>query len=118
MQTKDLQIGDWVVVDNNPLQIAALGTTKAGFADSKNEMFYHYYDVLQPVRLTTKILKKNGAYNTEKKSEFWRLRLGTRMVYGEELFFGNIFGRFVYMKYVHELQHVLRLCGIETDINL
>ena len=134
MQTKDLMIGDWVVVDNTPLQIAALGTTKAGFADSKNELFYHYYDVLQPIPLTAEILEKNG-FNVQKivsktfrnGCNLWTYADGECSVYiyengviwwleaGLENYAGKIE---MPISDVHELQHALRLFGIKKDINL
>lgn len=58
MKTNELMIGDIVAVNNTPLRIAALGTIKAGFADSKGELFYHYYDNIEPILLTKDILNQ------------------------------------------------------------
>ena len=60
MKTNELMIGDIVSVNNTPLKIAALGTAKAGFIDAKGEMFYHYYNTLKPIALTSEILDNNG----------------------------------------------------------
>lgn len=60
MKANELMIGDKVTVNKTPLKIADLGIVKAGFFDSKGKMFYHYYDNIEPIPLTTEILKKNG----------------------------------------------------------
>ena len=71
MKGSELMIGDIVAVNNTPLQIAALGTAKAGFIDAKGEMFYHYYDNIAPIPLTAEILKKNGEFGkTSKRLSF------------------------------------------------
>ena len=115
MQTKDLMIGDWVVVDNTP-----------GFADSKNELFYHYYDVLQPVRLSVEILQQNkfcdkygvvcGVNCPEDKDCLLEISVGRNECAYWTINWNEY--KILKLQYVHELQHALRLCGIEKNINL
>ena len=116
-------IGDWVEVSNTALQIAALGTIKAGFADSKNELFYHYYDVLQPIPLTIEILLKNGYKETAEgvSTHYWIDDYDdpVMVLYSLDKFYLEyIEWTHIELKYVHELQHALRLCGIEKEIKL
>ena len=127
MYADELMIGDWVVVNNTPLQIAALGTIKAGFADSKNDLFYHYYDVLRPIPLTSVILSQSGfaGFRRRDKEGMQYTEFATNGLRIDQLA-DNVFvwicpttdSGILTIQYVHELQHVLRLCGIETDINL
>lgn len=137
MKGSELMIGDIVAVNNTPLQIAALGTAKAGFLNAKGEMFYHYYDNIEPIQLTKDILNKNFDFHTipsdgiHSKDEFWLLvekpkrvwlqqyatsvfvQIDTKDEYGCEC-------RLLQIKvlHVHELQHALRLCGIDKEIEL
>jgi hypothetical protein len=122
MKGNELMIGDIVAVNNTPLQIAALGTAKAGFVDAKGEMFYHYYDNIVPIPLTREILKANG-FNIEVApyTPNWiRCILNPNFFLEDRLkgfyhFNGNNLAK---MLYVHELQHALKLCGIEKVIEL
>lgn len=122
MKAQDLMIGDIVAVNNTPLRIAALGTAKTGFIDAKGEMFYHYYDNIEPIPLTSEILEKNEFRNS---LDEWHLFQGclqtnfTLKSYDDTnevllpLFNGNM-----QIIYVHELQHALKLCGIDKNIEL
>lgn len=134
MKGSELMIGDLVAVSNTPLQIAALGTVKAGFLDAKGEMFYHYYDNIEPIPLTAEILEKNGwienpdipravIYYTQKfkdGDDGWLWDFDVRIdcdPYGDYHLMHNGVS-FCYVNYVHALQHVLKLCGIDKEIEL
>ena len=81
--------------------------------------------ILRPIILTEEILKKNGFYGEvylwinagdEKTLEYYPFEHRLSLWYGGEknqeiLFKGHCF-------YVHELQHALKLCGIEKEIIL
>lgn len=131
MKAQDLMIGDFVAVNNTPLRIAALGTAKAGFIDAKGEMFYHYYDNIEPISLTCEILEKNGWWLGDAEHHLESLNVTIKLDY----YFGNDFTiRYdsdnklliergydngeMELQYVHELQHAMRLQGIEKQINL
>lgn len=104
MDCKDLMVGDWVIC--NHYQDKPF-TKQFGVADfAKGE-----YEFCEPIPLTEGILVKNG----------WRKHI---MLYKNE-WYGNIglfeeHGKFYYMdlkiEYVHQLQHLLRLCGIEKEL--
>lgn len=140
MKAQDFMIGDIVAVNNTPLRIAALGTAKAGFIDAKGEMFYHYYDNIEPIPLTTEILEKNGfelqkqdftsekLYKLKYESLYVetyssdidpRFRVGCSI--GDYIHFNirsRILMSFCTIHYVHELQRALKLCGIDKNIEL
>lgn len=126
MKANELMVGDIIAVNNTPLQIAALGTVKAGFIDAKGEMFYHYYDNIAPIPLTRDILEKNGWKYNEIIDE-----LGVERYYTNEkaemdihiqehgvLEIRVVDSRNIILKYVHELQHALKLYGINKTIKL
>ena len=123
VKKEELMIGDYVSVSGTPLKIAALGTVKAGFLDGKGEMFYHSYDSIAPIQLTDEILEKNG-FRFDKSIYIWQMDESEFAIeYGHEPFedednymFVWIANSIVPLRHVHEVQHALRLCGIERRI--
>lgn len=118
-------IGDYVLVSGTPLQIAALGTVKAGFLDGKGEMFYHSYDSIVPIQLTAEILEKTG-FRFDKSIYRWQMDESEFAIeYGHEPFedednymFVWISNSIVPLRHVHEVQHALRLCGINKEVEI
>ena len=117
MKANELMIGDWVLVSNTPLKIAALGTIKAGFMDAKGEMFYQYYDNIEPIPLTAEILEKNF-----QKDRMWvdgYTIADSITIYNTGEGYWTIgYLELIELRYVHELQHTLKLCGIDKEIKL
>ena len=87
---------------------------------------------IQPIPLTAEILRKNGFILKpdgwlwckeggidDKNYIFIQFRKGCDEVRLVELNFVNkVLAKYEQIHYVHELQHALRLCGIEKDIQL
>ena len=123
MEAKELMIGDWVLIGNNHIRVTSLQEGKD-------------YVEAQPIPLTAEILEKNGFEKSNQISD-------TPPYYMDEE--GNIYYSFeqngvnhfwgwwqpdnvfeiptnamgwINIKYVHELQHALRLCGIDKEIVL
>lgn len=121
MDAKDLMIGDWVLCpDNMQRQVRYLQVRPSviGIGGSSYDE-----DEIQPIPLTPEILEKNGFELQRDKSE-----LGTLDTYwlGSELGAFRIhrlnngdyqFG-LAKIKFVHQLQHALRLCGISKNIEI
>lgn len=121
MNVRDLNILDWVLWDTTPCQVTAIGcdyieTTKCGITLVESHL-------LNPIHLTPEILEKNGFELQRDKSE-----IGTLDTYwlGSELGAFRIhrlnngdyqFG-LAKIKFVHQLQHALRLCGIDKEIKV
>lgn len=133
MKAQELMIGDWVEYrftrwtekggvykDYQYVQISSIGKLyiKADndrVASADGEEFY-------PIPLTSEILEKNGW-----EHKWWWVHPSTRICFQEK-----ITGDFRVMpdtecdkrdwfatiKYVHELQHLYKLCGIEKDVVL
>lgn len=120
MKTDELSIGDWLQ-DNycyaHNVKIAAI--SKRSIREEKFEV-WRPFKFLTPIQITPEILEKNGftksnvfvewKYEEEGIYILWKpfpfLKIETENV---QL---NLSG----CEYVHELQHALRLCGIEKDI--
>ena len=133
MKAEDLMIGDWVIDGKNIAQITSItcdGIIETTFNESSN------IEVIEPIPLTTEILENNGF----KKFDFlhikgqyqwawWENTLISVTLWCRELNNDTKDGMMLKIEapnsslclkvnYIHELQHALRLCGIEKEIIL
>ena len=118
MKVEDLMIGDWYYWEADgkkyPLQVTK-DTFKLSDADISN---------FQSVLLTTETLEKNGfkkhISNTRMFYHHDEYRLSYYLVNKHFTIYNQINGSLVQrvITYVHELQHVLKLCGINKEIKL
>lgn len=131
MKAKDLMIGDWFAFRGHPYRctasdIASLSECKEVGAPTD----------ISEIPITPEILEKNGfavgkyklPISDEEIDKFSLSEVGNEYV--REVFllpitmnctwsFSSVDGTCIpVIKYVHELQHALRLCGIEHDIIL
>lgn len=138
MKPTDLMLGDWVLINNIPHKIQAIDGIDAEIqADDElyyiGEDRYHSEDKVEGVPLTYEILKKNGFKETALKepnttnlvSKWWSkqgeiyikeyyLARSREITYvvggGHRMRIENI-----YM--VHQLQHALRICGLDELVD-
>ncbi len=94
MKAEELMIGDYVFVGDDKTPIKITHISKSGD-----------YSYLKPIPLTVEILEKNG---------FVKHLPEDNIVY----FTITINKKEIRIDYVHQLQHALRLCGIEKEIKL
>lgn len=135
MKANELMVGDWVQFtskqwlaeeDACPLKVTCVGEPKyPDFypyirIEGRNENYH--IDLFQPIPLTTEILEKNGfKYNPfstgfyECKTEDGNIAC-TKTDYWSFYINDNIIPN--HFHYVHELQHVLKLCGITLNIEV
>lgn len=130
ISTKDLMIGNWVKNDLGEIQQVV-----EIHDDEKIMLAYNDFysaDELEPIPLTAEILEKNKMREFEHRNpgqggnlikKWWHkdgsyyvslYRVGDKCTYTV----GNSITRVCGIKYIHQLQHVLRLCGIEHEITL
>lgn len=128
MKVEDIQIGDWV---QNPLgapyQVYKINGDGDGYygIHLKNkgaEARLEFYDI-HPIPLTSKILEKNGfIYQDEKVWGKKKEGITIELDFGKYATLDHkgfwCIGGNAEIHYVHELQHALRLCGIEKEIVL
>ena len=137
MKANELMIGDWVTFKDcqhenpMPIKIIAIGFQ----ADEEDDCLVQINgdracdiitidDEIVGIPLTAEILEKNGFEPTlapgervwkDNSQEVWLDNEGknywANIKNGEFYFEG-------YIEYIHELQHALRLCGIEKEIEL
>ena len=127
MKPEELMIGDWLLWDNTlPCIVTTIGcdyieTTKCGITLAESHL-------LQGVPLTPEILEQNGF--VKQAYDGWLIiennGRGT-IEYRTDYFDGMLrinytkkpFSKIsIKLKYVHELQHALRLCGIDKTIEV
>lgn len=128
MEAKELMIGDWVLYDPNVFiedeyePYKELYPTKIENGEEIDLAIEHCYS---PIPLTKEILEKNGFnfincvypafYLKGEGIELREREYTSEGLYELELIVCN---KIVYLHYVHELQHILRLCGINKEIEL
>ena len=104
MKATELQIGDRILYGDKPVKVLQL---------SENGK----YSRVKPIPLTTKILEKNGFWVLEKVdngAEEYIAYATDGLIFhynrGNDYYFPNTP---ISWKYVHQLQRVLRLCGLD-----
>lgn len=126
MKIQELSVGDWVfhlaeMQAGRILHIYRIGGIYSIGLDCADCVVVCGINDIAPIAITPKILKKNGWYNDKVDPNFfatdevyiynhngvWRLRPKS-----PELLI------VVDIKHVHELQHALRLLGVEKEIEL
>lgn len=121
MDCKDLMIGDWVVLKSNGVQpdtkirITEL-STDGGFVDDCDNFIG--YEELDPIPLTEEILVKNGwEEQTDGTNDFFVSRILPELWHyvGTDYYSYDIN---IKIQYVHQLQHLLRLAGVQKEIEL
>lgn len=120
MKTTELMINDWVLYREEVLKVTSLytkrGANEIGFGESEN--FWVDISNIEPIPLTSEILEKNG-WETEyfgRRQEWWLDKTKFPIVrYSAN---DTLQHNGIVLKYVHQLQHALRLLGIEKEIEL
>ena len=119
MKAKDLMCGDLVLINNTPHKIQAIDSIDAEIqADDElyyvGEDRYHSEDKIDGITITPEILEKNGW----KETEYWHEYEDGNTIIQYSL--SNIWGiineieiEHFKCEYVHQLQHLLRLCGLD-----
>lgn len=135
MKANELMIGDWVNTSDGISRVIYIAKYSGIYTDNTNigEKLYSLHEI-NPIPLTPEILEKNGF---EKQDYQWKYRDNSCMVIiciaplieidGEMIddnlanvmLHGALFDiDITFDGYVHELQHALKLCGIEKEIEL
>ena len=118
LSSKDLQIGDWILLvkENRPIRVDLLTISEIEDLESLGKVVEHFY---KPIKVTPKILEENGfecysdsAYNIVDNIIYsWR----DSTIYGiytTQGPYGHYYDNSIIvntLEYVHELQHFLKL---------
>lgn len=131
MKAKELMVGDYVMFDDSPCiieEISAKGWIHILDAVNKTRVALtsdYILGIIEPIPLTPEILEKNGL---EKIDEDVYKIAGDLFVLTYDFLYslcnsfdigyGNEYNLVTTIKYVHQLQHALRLLEIEQEIIL
>lgn len=126
--------GNYLSYNGQIIKVENITNKKVGYHAKDNECRMHYARLheCKPVPLTPEILEKNGFVLKpdgwlwckeegieDKNYIFIQFRKGCDEVRLVELNFVNkVLAKYEQIHYAHELQHALRLCGIEKEIIL
>lgn len=117
MKANELMIGDWVFFDGNPVKVAILGAAESclGLRAGEN-VFGQPFVMIDPIELTPEILEKNFRRDTTWTGAYY-LNDHVHIYYDKDDDLWTIqYMEIADLRYVHELQHALRLCGFEKEI--
>ena len=136
IKISDLSIGDWVRVDDFDKflikRVSAIDGTRNQIGIIKNNrggIYWYYEDEIEPIPLTPEILEKNGFvkknYDNGKMWDWWCDNVLVRKYADEDIYrFIVVFNSKHYTtmmvvgKHTHQLQHALRLAGVEKEIEV
>ena len=125
MKAKDLMIGDWLNTSQGIAKVIAIDKIGLTFMIDGGDFDIDSYDEeewFETIPLTSEILKKNGfeRFSTDYIlcGQPFRLSNPSTPDNYKDNYWLKVSEQAVNIKYVHELQHALRLCGIENEIEL
>lgn len=116
MKANELMIGDWVQFDNGiKSRVNCISPHQRYVAHTDNATWIRSYDELYPIPLTKDILLNNGFHDGGYK--IYYLDLGDdeypfRIQESKKGLIDAVCYKLTEFKYVHQLQHALRLCGL------
>lgn len=123
----DLMIGDWVNCNGANVKIISIGLfAQVGIMDSSNDIYSVFSKDLVPIPLTAEILQKNEFVKSKYGEMILDKEIGTSEIYlvlepsyDEAYYYWTVNSELIAkIESVHKLQHVLRLCGIDKNIEL
>lgn len=145
LKISDLSVGDWVKINDKPRKVSVIADTWDGKSDAlvgyirhewsngHKEVHYKSIEVVKPIPITAEILEKNG-WNSDGMYAFLRIDEHRHLEYYyhehrlRKYYCGvdewqnhakvNNVTFAVHCYSVHQLQHALRLAGVEKEINL
>ena len=127
MKANELMVGDWVrIVDDDTDEIyetkvagisGNLGNIYAPIPEYGETAYPFGEDCVEPIPLTSEILEKNLSYEQRNGYISWVKDVYCETCFDIEMLINSTIIEKEF-EYVHQLQHALRLCGIEEDIEL
>jgi len=129
MDCKDLMINDFVYVIRGYDKHLTIEKIKGVIADKDEPYPVTIFtgetvslNDIEPIELTEDILVKNGFDKDERSKYFHVYTLNIKGSYDFDICWSSVNG-FNYegdfmLTYVHQLQHLLRLCGVEKELTI
>lgn len=128
MKANELMIDDWVLWKDKPVQIARVSGVVYSFGHIDVTLAHcgngvletHDIKSISPIPLTPEIIEKNGFVDEMSNHAYRTDNYHVCYYCADARLSINKYGAIldVHCFYVHQLQHALRLCGIEKEIVL
>lgn len=125
MEAKELMIGDWVIcTEFGKRKIAQIETVEPMRVWLRGGKTYVPIEFIEPIPLTEEILERNGFVRCSGKGwqlnqlSTFRLQTSTSKDESTTTFWIRIADIWIHIMYVHQLQRVLRTCGIGDGFTL
>lgn len=131
IRVTDLMVGDFVLHDGKVIRVDAVHKRKIGYHKTKDKLTWLFSGQFEPIQLTHEILEKNGF---EREGVIVSLYEGIDhrvTIHDDKEYMNSNNEWYVHvdsedfcsianceLTYVHELQHLLRLCKIDKEIKL
>ena len=114
MTTSQLMLGDLVMFEGETFKIDGISIGEAHFCGDEENIWCHE-DNIEPIPLTAEILEKNGwtLLANFGGEAYWSDNGEFSLPYNKGQYRIIIHGIVVKITYLHELQHALRLCGLD-----
>lgn len=135
MRVCDLMVGDLVLHDGKVIRVDAVHKRKIGYHKTKDKLTWLFSGQFEPIQLTHEILEKNGfeldkvGFDTTQCYESYCGIDNRVTLHNDKEFMNSVNEWHVHidsedycsiasceLTYVHELQHILRLCKIDKEI--
>ena len=123
MKPTDWQIGDYALAKPSMMliKIAAVHHKKVGYHAVTHKLNWVRMDLLEPIPLTLEILERNGFelrdgflyHRIDDKPHHYDFKLKNGGVFASEGYTIECDIYHLTIRYVHELQLTLRLCGLK-----
>lgn len=113
MKVNELMVGDLVAYKDKFDRISSIGADFACVGCRLTRVRNEELNNVEPIPLTEDILKANvfkKSYTYNMNAHYSRNGVGVTLNLAS--YTTTILGKLVIIKYVHELQHALRLCGL------
>ena len=123
MKAEELMLGDYVQNTAGIIgKVVGIKPTEITMQYHDNSTCFSDPKLLEPIPLTPEILGKNGAiitnlYGEQQHFTYWLHGFRMLAIYDADFSY-QINGGARKIKYVHQLQHALKLCGIEKSIEI
>jgi hypothetical protein len=133
LKATDLMVGDLVLHDGKVIRVDAVHIRKIGYHKTKEKLTWLFSGQFEPILLTPEILEKNG-FERDKNISLYNAYTGinSRVTLHDDFMLMNSRNMWdvhidsedyctianCELTYVHELQHLLRICKIDFEFSV